>query len=137
MNSELINIELARMPYAKTIGVKAELVDGMLQFILPFKQENIGNPLLPALHGGCIGGFMETAAICQLMFEHPAATLPKPIGINVDYLRRGKPVDTYAVAVIEKHGGRVANVQVRAWQDDREKPIATLHSHFMIAQGDD
>ncbi len=127
-----LNRHISAIPYAKTIGVEAKVLKNGLQFVLPFMQDNIGNPLLPALHGGCIGGFLETAAITQIMFEYPESRFPKPIGINVDYLRRGKPEDTFAQAVIAKHGARIANVQVRAWQEDYDKPIATLHGHFMI-----
>ena len=58
----------------------------------------------------------------------------RPIGINIDYLRRGNPVDTYARAQIFKQGSRVANVRVRAWQERFEKPIATLSGHFLLGK---
>lgn len=132
-----INRQLAKVPYAKALGVQARVVDEELELVLPFTQDNIGNPMLPALHGGVIGGFMETAAIAQLSVSTGILVPAKPIGINVDYLRRGKPVDTYAKAVITKHGSRVANVRVTAWQEDPEKPIATLHGHFMMTSEDE
>lgn len=132
-----INRQLSKVPYANVLGVKALIVEGDLQLVLPFLQDNIGNPMLPALHGGVIGGFMETAAIAQLSFAAGIKTEAKPIGINVDYLRRGKPVETYAKAIITKHGSRVANVRVTAWQEDAEKPIATLHGHFMLTPEDE
>lgn len=130
---------LSEIPYTKMLGISAELDGDDFRLVMPFKQTNIGNPVLPALHGGAIGGFMEMAAICQLIIDRVLAghdvmaELPKPIGINIDYLRRGKPEHTYARAVVFKQGARVANVRVEAWQDDSEKPIAALHGHFLTA----
>lgn len=130
---------LANIPYAATLGIMPRLMGDEFTLVLPFQNSNIGNPVLPALHGGAIGGFMEMAAICQLIIDraaegHDAAVdLPKPIGINIDYLRRGKPVETYARAVVFKAGTRVSNVRVEAWQEDRSRPIAALHGHFLTA----
>lgn len=128
---------LGRIPYVKTLGIGAEITEFGLQLNMPFSQDNIGNPMVPALHGGCIGGLMEVAAVAQLVYNNPDSPLPKPIGINVDYLRRGNPVDTFAAATITKLGSRVANVRVLAWQGNYDEPIATLHGHFMMADKDD
>lgn len=127
---------LDSIPYAKILGVKPYATEPHFVFIMPYIETNIGNPVLPALHGGTIGGFMELTAIAQLYLMEPDEKLPKPIGVNIDYLRRGKPEDTYAKAVITKHGSRVANVRVTAWQDDLDAPIAALHGHFMLARAE-
>jgi acyl-coenzyme A thioesterase PaaI-like protein len=127
---------LDRLPYAQCLGVKPLMMGEELTLILPYKEDNIGNPMLPALHGGCIGGFMELAAMAQLILTAPNQSFPKPIGMNVNYLRRGNPVDTYARAFITKRGSRVANVRVRAWQDNYDAPIASLDGHFMTAASD-
>jgi acyl-coenzyme A thioesterase PaaI-like protein len=58
--------------------------------------------------------------------------LPKTINITIDYLRSGRTVDTFARGVITRHGRRVANVRVEAWQDDPERPIAIAYAHFLI-----
>jgi len=129
-----LKLRLGKIPYAQTLGVEPFFMGNEFTLILPFKKENIGNPTLPALHGGCIGGFLESCAIVQVMLSSPGEDFPKPIGINIDYLRRGNPVDTYARAIVYKQGSRVANVRVRAWQEDYEKPIAALHGHFLTAE---
>lgn len=126
---------LARIPYAQTLGLKPLIIGDEFTLIMPYTETNIGNPALPALHGGAISGLMEVAAVAQLFLAaDEKVPLPKPIGINVDYLRTGKPKDTYARAVIFKAGSRVANVHVRAWQDDYDKPIATMHGHYLTAK---
>jgi len=124
---------LESIPYAQTLGVKPFFMGEEFTLILPYIESNIGNPTLPALHGGSVGGFMEVCAIAQLIMANANGNYPRPIGINIDYLRRGKPVETYARAQIFKQGSRVANVRVRAWQESFDKPIATLHGHFLMA----
>jgi acyl-coenzyme A thioesterase PaaI-like protein len=58
--------------------------------------------------------------------------LPKTITFTVDYLRSGAPIDTHARGIVTRHGRRVANVRVEAWQDDRTRPIASAHAHFLV-----
>ncbi len=128
LTDDLIN----SIPYAKMLGVKAEFSDGGLLLILPYLKSNIGNPTLPALHGGAIGGFMEVCAMAELRRRAPDLPFSKPIGVNIDYLRRGKPVETFARADIFKEGARVSNVRVRAWQESEDKPIAALSGHFLL-----
>ena len=122
---------LEKVPYAQVLGVKPILIGEEFTLSLPYRESNIGNPALPALHGGAISGLLEIAAIVQLFIATDGTGLSKPIGVNVDYLRRGKPQDTYARALIFKQGSRVANVRVRAWQEDYDKPIAAMHGHYL------
>lgn len=134
---EAIKERLANIPYAQTLGIEPRFMGEEFTLILPYIDSNIGNPSLPALHGGAVGGFMEVCAIAQLILNNPDRALPRPIGINIDYLRRGRPIETYARAQIFKQGSRVANVRVRAWQDKFETPIATLNGHFLLGKAND
>lgn len=123
---------IAAIPYAQFIGMKVEKRGSELTALLPFSHDIIGNPMLPALHGGVIGAFLETTAMMQLIDISEGIYLPKTIDLTIDYLRSGKPKDTFARARVTKHGRRVANVHVEAWQDDKEKPIAAAHGHFLL-----
>lgn len=120
------------IPYCRFLGIGIDRKGSELTTILRFSNILIGNPVLPALHGGVVGAFLEVTAVIQLMLETESEDLPKPVDINVDYLRSGKPVDTFARAIITKHGRRVCNVRVEAWQDEHTRPIAALHGHFLI-----
>ncbi len=120
------------IPYCKFLGIEVDRKGTELTTILRFSQRLIGNPVLPALHGGVVGAFLEVTAVIQLMMEAESEDLPKPVDIGIDYLRSGKPVDTYARAIVTKHGRRVCNVRAEAWQDEHTRPIAALHGHFLI-----
>lgn len=121
------------MPYAKWIGLTAEEVEGETLFRLPFQQSHIGNSLLPALHGGLLGGFLETAAIVYLVHACGMITLPRMVDFSIDYLRSGKPQDVWAQCEIVRQGKRIANVEMRAWQSDRAQPIVAARAHFLLA----
>ena len=123
---------LARIPYARFLGVRMELHGDEMTGVLPFAEHLIGNPTLPALHGGVIGAFMEMTALLQLSIMESLTRQPRPVDVSIDYLRSGRPVDTFARAAIKKVGRRIANVQVEAWQESRAAPIAALHGHFML-----
>lgn len=127
---------LARVPYAQFLGVRAELKGDELTLVLPFKQDLIGNPMLPALHGGVMGALMELTALTQLAIASKSDKFPKTIDINVEYLRTGRAVDTYARARVIKIGRRIANVQAEAWQAERSNAIAAMHGHFMLPEAD-
>jgi uncharacterized protein (TIGR00369 family) len=119
----------ANSPFARCLGIRiAE--DGML--VMPFSPKIVGNPILPAIHGGMTGAFLETTAIVGVTRELGISSLPKPIGLTINYLRSGRALDTYANVSIVKQGRRVVAFEARAWQDDPARPIASAFGHFML-----
>lgn len=126
---------LQAIPYARNLGLTAAIEDGVLVTHMPPRDRLIGNPVLPALHGGTVGALMESAAILELLREVDTPGVPKTINLTVDYLRSARVVLTHARATITRQGRRVANVQVRAWQEDPERPIAVAHAHFLLRSG--
>ncbi|OWY37473.1 thioesterase [Xenophilus sp. AP218F] len=122
------------LPYVKLMGVEiVEDAAGELRFDLPFAERNVGNTALPALHGGLIGGFLESAAMIHLMWNRESLETPKIVDFSLDYLRSGKAQTLYAKCEITKQGRRVANVLIEAWQDDRSKPVAVARAHFLLS----
>ena len=129
---QTVDTFLQRVPYARFLGMRVELAGDEMTAVLPFAQHLVGNPMLPALHGGVLGAFMEMTALAQLSLAQPLRHVPKTIDITVEYLRSAGPKDTYARAILRKVGRRVANVQVEAWQESRAKPVAGLTGHFLL-----
>ena len=91
-----------------------------------------GNPVLPAIHGGMTGAFLETTAIVGVTRELGVNAAPKPIGLTINYLRSGRALDSFAKVSIVKKGRRVVAFEAQAWQDDPTKPIASAFGHFML-----
>ena len=129
---------IAAIPYAHFMGVCFELdARDCLRFSLPYRERNIGNTALPALHGGLIGGFLENAALIHLMWFQALRGIPKIVDFSIDFLRPGRPQTLMAGCEITRHGKRVAHVLMQAWQDSQDKPVAIARAHFLLpAAGD-
>ena len=124
------------LPYARFLGLKTTESGEDLTVVMPFHDRLIGNPVLPALHGGATAALLEMTAVAQVAMIYPRLRLPRPINVTVAYLRSGRPVDVFARARISKAGRRVANVLAEAWQDDPDQPIASLTAHFLLDDSD-
>jgi uncharacterized protein (TIGR00369 family) len=123
---------LAQIPYARFLGVHIEDAADGIVCVLPFRDDLVGNAALPALHGGVVGAFLELTALVQAIELADTDRVPKPINFSVDYLRSAGPRDTRGRAEIVKHGRRIANVRVVAWQDDPAKPVAAGIGNFLL-----
>jgi uncharacterized protein (TIGR00369 family) len=118
----------ANSPFARFLGIRVG--DDVL--VMPFSPKIIGNPILPAIHGGMAGAFLETTAIFGVTRELGASAMPKPIGLTINYLRSGRALDSHAKVSIVKQGRRIVAFEAQAWQDDATKPIASAFGHFML-----
>lgn len=139
------------VPYIRHLGVTFERRGDELTAVLPYDERLVGNPILPALHGGAIGAFLEITAIMELAWQtvwdrmesggDKAAEIengqfpafPKTIDFTFDYLRSGLPRDAYARARVNRSGRRYASVHVEAWQDNRARLFAQATGHFLMS----
>jgi len=120
-------------PYARLLDLRFVDGDEGVHVVMPFGNDVLGRPGF--LHGGAIAGLLEFAAFTTLAkaLGHERATM-KPVTITVDYMRGGAEAlgDTYAAALNERLGKRIANVEAFAWQADRAKPIAAARINFLL-----
>ncbi len=123
---------IGKVPYAQLIGMQVMSFGNELMFILPALETNIGNPTLPALHGGCIGGFMENSAIFHVLATLDTERIPKVVDFSLDYLRPGRFRDTFATCEVVRQGKKVVNVSVKAWQTTKSEPIANARTHLLL-----
>ena len=126
------NAIIAAIPYAAFLGLEVEEAEEGLLVKLPYGEKIVGNPTLPAIHGGVVGAFLENVAIFQLLWTQEKIRIPKTITVTIDYLRSAGPATTYGMATVTKLGARVANVKAYAWQDDRNRPVAGINANFLI-----
>ncbi|ETX14192.1 thioesterase [Roseivivax halodurans JCM 10272] len=142
------------VPYINFLGIRFDRRGDELTGVMPFGENLIGNPFLPAIHGGVTAAFLEVTALISLSYlwlwedvesgkievadleAGQLPRLPKTIDFTVDYLRSGLPRDSYARARVTRSGRRYASVQAEAWQDNRDRPIAQGAAHFLMPRGD-
>ena len=150
-----LNALVHGVPYIQFLGIEFERRGDELTAIMPFRDMLIGNPMLPAIHGGATAAFLEVTAIIGLswsilwekiesgeidadaLVQGHLPSLPKTIDFTVDYLRSGLPRDAYARAQVNRSGRRYAIVHVEAWQDNRNRPFAQATGHFLMPRPED
>ena len=121
------------IPYSSFIGVEAKIEAGEVLYWLDRRSSNIGNPSLPAIHGGVIGGFLELSAGIEILYTLDVESIPKVVDFSLDYLRPGRYKTIYANCTVLRQGKKLVNVTATAWQDNPETPIATARCHFLIS----
>lgn len=134
----MVESEVNLTAYAKSLGIRVHGTEGDAPVLAyDFSADVEGRP--GHLHGGATSGLLETAGYAllraqlqQLGREHRL----KPINITVQFLNAGKQKTTYAAARIVKLGRRNANISIEAWQDDRDRPIATAIMNILMAEPD-
>jgi acyl-coenzyme A thioesterase PaaI-like protein len=146
---ETLDRLISGVPYIQFLGINFDRRGDELTAILPYDDKLIGNPMLPAIHGGVTAAFLEVTAIIELSWsmiwqdmeagkvqgdENLRLKLPKTIDFTVDYLRSGLPRDAYARARINRSGRRYASVHVEAWQDNRSRLFAQGTGHFLMPE---
>ena len=146
-----LSMIVSQVPYIEFLGVRFDRHGDELTATMGFHEALIGNPMLPALHGGVTAAFLEITAIIGLAWstlwddieaekldveavQNDALVLPKTIDFTVDYLRTGLPRDAYARARVNRSGRRYASVHVEAWQDNRDRLFAQASGHFLMPQ---
>ncbi|WP_299817025.1 PaaI family thioesterase [uncultured Jannaschia sp.] len=138
------------VPYIRFLGITFDRRGDELTGVLHYDEKLVGNPLLPALHGGATAAFLEVTAMMTLSWamlwddmergrldmgglaQGAPAHLPKTIDFSVDYLRPGLPRDAYARARVNRSGRRYASVHVGGWQDNRDRLFAQATGHFLM-----
>lgn len=122
-------------PYATLLGIALAQGDDATLLTMPAADTLLGRPGF--LHGGAIGGLLEMAAIVALrhaLAEDGGGQI-KPINVTVDFMRGGREKPTFARGLVTRLGGRVANVEASAWQDDLAKPIAAARMNYLVIRG--
>lgn len=142
--SHWLDDALVAVPYAQFLGVRLIWQDAAPIGLLPYREELIGVPTPPALHGGVSLAFLEVTALATLM-QATAGQMaettgaqplewPRTIDLSVDYLRPGLQLDAYARARITRAGRRYATLSVAAWQEDESRPFAQAIGHFLMPE---
>ena len=122
-------------PYAQLLKLRIEDGDHGPLVVMPFHDDVVGRP--GYLHGGAIAGLLEFAAFTTLGRElGDDGVVMKPITVTVDYMRGGTARETFAAAIVERLGARIANVEAFAWQKERSRPIASARLNFLLDRSD-
>ncbi len=124
------------IPFNRFLGMK--LVDarkGFAHISLPFRDELVGDPFKPALHGGVLSALADTVGGCAVFTVIEAGARCSTIDLRIDYLRPGKLEGLQAQAEILRVGNRVAVAKVDVFHTDAATPIAVAMGVYAVKRG--
>lgn len=123
------------IPFNRFLGVEATVIErGRVRLEIPFREELIGDPMRPALHGGVISMLADTAGGLTVWstLENPAARV-STIDLRIDYLRPGKLERLIAEGAVVRAGRSVGVSDIRLFHPGSEdEAIATGKGVFAI-----
>jgi uncharacterized protein (TIGR00369 family) len=122
-------------PYADLLGATLQWENDLPVLAMPFSDAVLGRPGF--VQGGAITGLIEVAALAALRHQlaGEGGGRVKPINVTIDFMRGGRERVTYAAGTVTRLGNRIANVEAIAWQEGRDKPIASARMNYLIARG--
>ncbi|HET6612849.1 MAG TPA: hotdog fold thioesterase [Kofleriaceae bacterium] len=136
----LIMLMTQGIPFNRLLGMEVTLLErGRVRLEVPFRDELIGDPTRPALHGGVLSALIDTTggAACFSLVELPRDRL-STLDLRIDYLRPGKLRRIAAEANVTRMGNRVASVDIACFHPDEPSVlIATGKGVYNIRRGRD
>lgn len=110
------------IPFNRYLGVKVSGVGkGFARLEVPFRDELVGDPMRPALHGGVLSALADAAgggAVWTGIEDERARV--STIDLRIDYLRPARLVTVIAEATVVRLGNRVGVADVRLFHPDAE-----------------
>jgi len=125
----------ALSPFNRLLGLKGEHAEpGRVVMLLPVREDFIGDPRRPALHGGVISSLIDTAggAAAWSALEHGETV--STVDLRVDFLEpAGLDAPLRAEAELLRKGNRVCHVRVAVTQGSRliadGRGVYNIHRH--------
>ena len=108
------------IPFNRYLGVKlTDSRKGFARIEVPFRDELVGDPMRPALHGGVLSAMADAAggAAVWAGLEDDRARV-STIDLRMDYLRPARLVTVIAEATVVRLGNRVGVADVRLFNID-------------------
>lgn len=124
---------LAEQPYLRTLGLALDMETTPVRGLMPYHECVVGNPRVPALHGGALACLLQTTAAGELMRVNRSETAPRMSSCTVEYLRSADLIDCHASAVVVTRSRRYANLRASVWQSREDQPVAVATIHFLLA----
>lgn len=128
------------IPFNRFLGMRCiEVGNGRAVTELPFRPELVGNPEIPALHGGAMSSILDTTGGLAVWSKARPDDRVSTIDLRVDYLRPGRAEPLVVVAEVVRLGNRVGVATLRAYHRAAEdRTIAAGMGVYSVKRnGDD
>jgi len=118
--AELLRLMEEHVPFNRLLGMRGESVAaGRCVLTLAVREEFIGDPRRPALHGGVVSSLIDTAGGLAAWSALSPGESVSTVDLRVDYLEpAGLGADLRAAAQLVRKGNRVCHVRIEVTQGD-------------------
>lgn len=114
-----------QVAFHRFLGLKVEAVEeGYARLRLPYREEFLGDPFRPALHGGVSSFLIDTSGGAAVLSRLPPGGRCSTVDMRVDYLRPAATRDLVAEARVVRLGNRVAVCTAQVYHSDDSEPVA-------------
>jgi uncharacterized protein (TIGR00369 family) len=123
---ELMRVMEEHVPFNRFLGIRGHSVGtGTCVLTLGVREELVGDPRRPALHGGVVSSLIDTAGGLAAWSALGPGESVSTIDLRIDYLEpAGLGADLRAAADIVRKGNRVCHVR-----------IAVTQAEVLVAEG--
>ncbi len=106
-------------PFNRLLGLRGERLErGHAVIVLPVREDFVGDPRRPALHGGVVSSLIDTAGGAAAWSALAPGESVSTVDLRVDYLEPAKLAGPLrADAELLRKGNRVCHVRVSVTQD--------------------
>lgn len=124
------------IPFNRVLGIKlVTLEKGHARLEVPFRDELVGDPFRPALHGGVLSALADTAGGAAVWASvDDLRPRVSTIDLRMDYLRPARLELVVADARVVRMGNRVGVVDVRLFHlANEDEAFATCKAVYNVS----
>ncbi|MFT6224694.1 MAG: hypothetical protein ACJA1F_002551 [Paracoccaceae bacterium] len=120
------------IPFSQALGLTLdEISDGRAVISMPYNEALVGDPTSRVMHGGAVSALMDSCGGAAVVCHPESGGATATIDLRIDYMRGATPGQSITAEAICYHVTRsVAFVRATAFDDDRDRPVASATGAF-------
>ncbi len=115
------------VPFNRYLGIRVAVIDdGFARLTLPYREEFIGDPERPALHGGVISTLADTCGGAAVWSAAEPESRVATVDLRIDYLLPGPLEEMACEGTVLRIGNRVGVVELRVFASSTPDSIIAV-----------
>ncbi len=122
------------IPHTSALSMRMDSIeDGLAEVSMPYDKKLVGDPETGVIHGGAVSALIDTCCGAAVVSHPDSLVGTATIDLRIDYMRPATPGHRIVARAECYHVTRsVAFVRATAFDEDRERPVATATGAFTV-----